>query len=87
LLKKLKSADPSSAEQYREALTSLNFQAIQMKIPELERLKKFYADNFLYQVTELPEFRLRPSGDVLFYPDDSELLLLLQIEAGRVDLP
>ncbi|GAB7528976.1 hypothetical protein PS3A_13850 [Pseudomonas sp. 3A(2025)] len=87
LLEKLKSADPSSAEKYGEELASLRFQDIQMQIPELERLKKFYADNFLYEVTELPEFRLRPSGDVLFYPDDSELLLLLQIEAGLVDLP
>lgn len=87
LLEKLKSAAPSSAEKYGEELAYLRFQDIQMQIPELERLKKFYAANFLYEVTELPEFRLRPSGDLRFYPSDPELLLLLQVEAGLVDLP
>lgn len=87
LLEKLKSADPSSAEKYGEELAYLRFQDIQMQIPELERLKKFYADNFLYEVTELPEFRRRPSGDLRFYPSDPELLLLLQVQAGLVELP
>lgn len=84
LLEKLQLADPSSAEKYREELQYLNFQDIQMQIPELEQLKKFYSDNFLYQVTELPESRLRPSGDLIFYPSAAELLLLLQVEAGLV---
>jgi hypothetical protein len=48
--------------------------------PELELIKKFYGDNWSYEISELPVFARRLPKQMEFHPSDATLLLTLESE-------
>ena len=48
--------------------------------PELELIKKFYAGNWSYEISELPDFFRRLPKQMEFNPSDTTLLLTLERE-------
>jgi len=51
-------------------------------MPELARLEQFYAGNFWYEVTALPDFKRRPPPELAVHVDDTQLLAWLKLRAA-----
>ncbi|MFS2200877.1 hypothetical protein [Pseudomonas sp. Pseusp3] len=48
--------------------------------PELELIKRFYGNNWSYEISELPDFARRLPKQMEFRPSDATLLLTLELE-------
>ncbi|PAM84813.1 hypothetical protein CES87_05120 [Pseudomonas sp. ERMR1:02] len=51
--------------------------------PELQRIKKFYKNNWSYEISELPAFSRRLPVEMEFRPSDATLLLTLELERSQ----
>lgn len=49
-------------------------------LPELARIEKFYSDNVLYELSELPDVYRPLPADMAFHVSDEDLLKLLELE-------
>ncbi|MBB6242972.1 hypothetical protein [Rhodanobacter sp. MP1X3] len=49
-------------------------------VPELARIEKFYSDNFLYELSGLPDLYLPLPDELAFHTSDADLFKLLELE-------